>query len=465
MKNFFKNKKVLIMGLGLNNGGLGSAKFFAEQGANVLVTDLKREEELEKSLKPLRKFKIRYSLAGHKEEDFKWPDFIIKNPAVPSTSKFLNVAREHNIPIKTDLEIFLDLCGCKTIGITGTKGKSTTATLCYLFLKSKFKDTILAGNIGISPLEMLPKIKKRSIVVLELSSFELEDLKKSPEVSLITNIFPDHLNRYDSFEEYVSSKKRIFQNQKKGDILILNLEDLELRKFLPASSRVYFFSAKSSPEKDKNASFACFLRGGDVFFSKEKKSIFSLNKLKICGEHNIYNILAAASIAKLMKVPSESIKKIAVSFEGVKNRQEFVAEKSGIKFFNDTTATNPGSAAIAIKTFAERFPLSNLILIAGGEDKNLNFKDFAVELEKHVNFLVLLPGSASEKIKNELNSLGKVELSVIPVASIEEAVEKAAAIAKKNDIILLSPAAASFNLFKNEFDRGERFVRAVKKLK
>lgn len=165
-----------------------------------------------------------------------------------------------------------------------------------------------------------------------------------------------------------------------------------------------------------------------------------------------------------MGVSSASIKKEALSFKGVKNRQEFIAEKSGVKFFNDTTATNPGSAISAIKTFSKRFPSSNLILISGGEDKNLDFKDFAVELEKNVNFFVLLPGSASEKIKRELNSLSNGKLPVILTFSMEEAVEKAATIAKNGDIVLLSPAAASFNLFKNEFDRGERFVKAVKKL-
>lgn len=275
MPGLFKNKKVLIMGLGLNNGGLGSAKFFAEQGADVLVTDLKTEKELETSLKSLKKFKIRYSLGGHREEDFKWPDFIIKNPAVPSKSKFLDIARKNRIPIKTDVDIFFDLCKCPIIGITGTKGKSTTATLCYLFLKNKFKKAILAGNIGVSPLEVLSKIKKGSIVVLELSSFELEDLKKSPKAALITNIFPDHLNRYDSFEEYALSKKKIFENQKRGDILVLNLDDVESQRFsAEIKSRAYFFSAKSSPNKDKDIKFVCFLKGRRYLFWRRKETNF-----------------------------------------------------------------------------------------------------------------------------------------------------------------------------------------------
>jgi len=219
MKKLFKNKKIVVMGLGLIGGGVGVAKFFARQGAKLLVTDLRTREELKPSLEKLKGLPIRFVLRKHRKEDFIKADLIIKNPAVRSDSSYLKIAKSHKIPVKTDIEIFFDLCKGTIIGVTGTKGKSTTATLIYLFLKSKYPNTILAGNIGVSPLGILSKIKKEAKVVLELSSFELEDLKKSPHIAVITTLFPDHLNRYKNFKEYIKAKKPIFKYQKQNDIL------------------------------------------------------------------------------------------------------------------------------------------------------------------------------------------------------------------------------------------------------
>jgi len=213
--NLFKNKKVVIMGLGLHGGGVGVAKFFCKQGADVLVTDLKTRKQLKESVDKLKGLSIEFVLGKHRQEDFINTDLVIKNPGVPRDSFYLKIARKHKIPIKTDIGIFFDLCKVPIIGITGTKGKSTVATLVYLFLKTKYPNVILAGNIGISPLEIFSKINKKSKVVLELSSFELEDLKKSPQVAVITNLFPDHLNRYKNFKSYIKAKESIFKYQKK----------------------------------------------------------------------------------------------------------------------------------------------------------------------------------------------------------------------------------------------------------
>jgi len=413
----FKNKKVVVMGLGLLGGGIGVAKFFCKQGAKVLVTDLKTKRQLKESVGNLKGLSIEFVLGKHRKDDFINTDLVIKNPGVPRDSFYLKIAKKHKIPIKNDISIFFDLCPASIIGITGTKGKSTVATLVYLLLKKKYPNTILAGNIGVSPLEILSKITRKSKVVLELSSFELEDLKKSPHVAVITTLFPDHLNRYKNFREYVAAKKSIFKYQKKNDILLLNYNNLEVRKLASeALSKVLFF---------RNS-----------------------------------NVSAALAVAKIFKISKKDIKKVLSSFKGVPNRQELIATKKGVKYINDTTATTPQSVILAINTFKKRFPNSGIILIAGGLDKNLNYKNLAEEIKRNVSSLVLLPGTASNKLKRELK-----KFTIYPVKSMRGAVKKAANIAKKGDIILFSPGAASFNLFKNEFDRGEQFVKCVKRLR
>lgn len=460
----FKNKKVTIMGLGLHGGGVGVAKFFCRQGAKVLVTDLKIKEQLKESISKLRGFKVNYVLGNHRQEDFIKTNLVIRNPGVPKESYFLKIAKEHNVPIETDITIFFKLCKAPIIGITGTKGKSTVATLIYELIKTKYKNAVLAGNIGISPLEFLRKIKKGPKgypwVVLELSSFELENLKKSPEIAVITSIYPDHLDRYKNLEEYLEAKKIIFKYQKKKNILILNYDNETTRKFSSeAPSQVYFYSRE---KKLKNS--ICFIEKENIFFDKEKEPVANLNNVKLQGWHNILNVLAAISIAKVLKVDSKKIRRVLFNFKGVANRQDFVREVNGVKYFNDTTATMPEAVIAAIDFFSGKFPESRLILIAGGQNKNLEYKDLAKKILKKIDFLLLLPGTASEKIKELVGGNGK-KTRITPVASMEEAIKKSSEIAESGDIVLLSPGAASFNLFKNEFDRGDQFVKYVKELK
>lgn len=399
------------MGLGLLGGGVAAAKFFAKQGAKVLVTDLKTRKELKESVKKLNQ--VEFVLGKHRKEDFINADLIIRNPGVPRESRYLKIAKDNNIPVKTDIDIFFDLCPGTIIGITGTKGKSTVATLIYLFLKKKYPKIFLAGNIGVSPLEVLSKINKKSKVVLELSSFELENLKKSPNIAVITTLFPDHLDRYKNFKDYVNAKKSIFKYQNKNDILVLN-SDSETKKLCSeAKSKVYFFKGS--------------------------------------------NVAAAVLVAELFKISKKDIKKVLSNFKGVPHRQEFVIEKKGIKYFNDTTATNPRAVIFAIETFRKRFPKSKIILIAGGKDKKLIYRSLARNIKHNVDYVVLLPGTGSNKLKKDLSKF-------YPVKSMKQAVKKASYLAQKGDIVLLSPGAASFNLFENEFDRGNQFVKAVKKL-
>lgn len=446
------------MGLGLHGGGVGAAKFFVKQGAKVLVTDLKRKEQLKESIDKLKGLNIEYVLGRHRKEDFESADLIIKNPDVPNDSPYLKTARKNNIPIETDISLFFKFSQAFIIGITGTKGKSTVATLVYHFLKTKYPKTYLAGNIGVSVLEILSKAKKGNKIVLELSSFELENLKKSPCLALITNIFPDHLNRYKNMVDYIKAKKIIFKYQKKNDILILNYDNSIVRKFKNlAKSKIYYFSAKIKPNNP-----AAFLKKKKIFFSNQKKPIIGLKDFHIYGNHNVSNILAAVSVAKLLKISSKNIKFVLKSFKGVANRQEFVREVKGVRYFNDTTATIPQSSIEAIKTMKQRFPDSRLILIAGGQDKNLDYKELIQEINRKVDILILLPGTASEKIKRDLDKKNK---KIFFADSMKSAVKKTKNLTKKGDIVLFSPAAASFNLFKNEFDRGNHFIKEIMLLK
>ncbi|MDD2731775.1 MAG: UDP-N-acetylmuramoyl-L-alanine--D-glutamate ligase [Candidatus Pacebacteria bacterium] len=458
MKKLFKDKKVLIMGLGLHGGGAGAARFFYNQGAEVLVTDLKTKKKLKDSLLKLKGLKIEYVLGRHRVDDFKNADLIIKNPDVSNNSPYLKIAKDYNIPIKTDIGVFFDLAKADIIGVTGSKGKSTAATLIYKLVKKKYPNTYLGGNIGVSVLELLSKIDRRSRVVLELSSFELEDLKQSPYIAVITNVFREHLNRYKSFKDYISAKKNIFNNQKRNDILVLNYDNKITKGFFDStSSKSYFYSLY--PPKNLNK-FACYLKDEKIFFSIKKQPVLSLRDIKVYGEHNLSNILASVSVAKIMGVSCKDIRSVIRSFKGIKSRQEFIIQIKGVRYFNDTTATMPQAAVEAIKTTADRFPDSKIILIAGGQDKNLRYNDLAKEIIKRVDFLIMLPGTASDKLKKEL----KNRIRIFKADSMEKAVNKASKTAEKGDIVLLSPAAASFNLFNNEFDRGEQFNKFVKRL-
>ncbi len=464
--NKFKNKKIIIMGLGSyeNGSGISAAIFFAKSGAKILITDFRKKEELKEQLKKLKKFKnITYVLGGHREKDFKGVDFILKNPAVPKNSKFLKLAKKNKIPIHNDWSIFLENYKNLVVGVTGTRGKSTTTTLINEILKTKYK-TRLCGNIGVSPLAIFSKIKKDDIIVAELSSWLLHNLKtvkKSPSVAVITNLMPDHLDKYKNLKDYYEDKKNIFRYQTKDDILILNKDNKDVVKFSKyAQSRIFWFSKKSLNKKEDGV----FLEGDDIFLKLDEdiKKILNIKKVKLRGEHNKENILAAVLVSKLFKVRNSNTLKIIDSFSGISDRLEFIGSIRGVKFYNDTTATSPDATLVALKTLGSK--KRNIILLAGGSDKKLEYKKFAKELKRYVKGVVLFSGEATEKIKKELKKINYKDI-LAESSTMKDAVGFAKNNAKKGDIILLSPGAASFGIFKNEFDRGMQFSKFVNKLK
>jgi len=433
------------MGLGSykQGSGISAAKFFIEKGDSVLITDLKTREDLLPQIKELEKFcktkkksLPKFVLGEHRESDIVNADMLVRNPGVPKNSKFLSLARSRKIPIETDISIFFKNTEAETIGITGTRGKSTTTTLIYEILKTKYPQVWLGGNIKISPLSFIEKTKKGDLVVLELSSWLLEnfsDENLAPHIAVITNIYPDHLNSYDGMADYIAAKKNIFAKQSAGDFLVLNKENKETKK-MKGKSKIIYFSKKDL----------------DGFVSEKN--------IKLKGNHNLENVAAAVAVAKIMAVPARNIKQVLKEFGGLSDRQEQIAEILGVKYINDTTATTPDGAIAALRAFGNKN--KNIVLIAGGKDKNLEYKELAKEIKKYCKTVILFPGSATEKITNELR-IKNYELRI--VKNMQQAVQAAKQQAIKGDIVLLSPAAASFGLFKNEFDRGEQFKKAVKR--
>ncbi len=472
----FKNKKITVMGIGLHGGGIGVIKFLVTQGAKVLATDLRHKEELKESLEKLQGLPVEYALGKHRIQDFTQTDMVIKNPGVPADSKFLAAARAKNIPVESDIGIFLELCPSLIIGVTGTKGKSTTAALLAHILRSHFPQVILAGNVRQSVLEKLPEITKDTIVILELSSWQLADAKahkKSPYVAVITNILGDHLNRYANFQDYLEDKKLIFKFQRDKDYLFLNYSDPILKELVKeATSRIYFYSSNGEallkddlPKLNQKARLGAYAKGKKIYYGAAKEEICALRDIKLIGEHNLSNVLAAISVADLYNVPREKMKIALRQFRGLEGRLQLVKQSGGIKYINDTTATAPDAAIAAINAIWEQLNLEDksgkIILIAGGADKNLNFGNLGKIISEKCRAVVLLEGTATDKLQKAISG----ELPIKKTNGMAKAVALASRAAKAGDVVLLSPGCASFGLFRHEFERGEAFNEAVASLK
>ena len=442
------------MGLGLHGGGIESARFFAQRGAAVTVTDLRGEDVLRPAIDELRKLPIRYVLGKHEMADFANADIVVKNPAVPSDSPYLKAAPG----FETDISIFLSLNSAPVIAITGTKGKSTTASAIHHVLKRCYLETRIGGNITVSPLSFFrqPDMKQPSDpVVLELSSWQLADLsgKKllKPDVSLVTNILRDHLNRYSSMEDYIEDKKLILADQDLSCTAVLNLDDPIVRQFAENTrAHVMYFSSTKLPEHMEGG----WLQGNSGFVRIKQQSFSVLpEKLLVKGNHNRLNMLASAVSLVAYGVPEYDIVEGLRNFRGIEHRLEFVATKHGIDFYNDSAATIPEATVKAVQSFEK--PVR---LIAGGTDKELDFEIFR-NLGKHVKKIYLLEGSATDKMVPVLDEEGYNYSG--PFASLQAVVDRCIEESERRDIAVFSPGCASFGMFLNEFDRGKKFKDIV----
>lgn len=449
----YRGKKITVMGLGLNGGGLEAARFFASKGAEVTVTDLRSAEILRPSMEKLSEFDIRYVLGCHDYADFENADIVIKNPAVPLTSPYLAKAKR----IETDISVFLSEFHGDIIAVTGSKGKSTTVSAIYHACRKLKENTFLGGNITISPLSFLHELTGSSLVILELSSWQLADIMGRnllhPKVAVITNIMHEHQNRYSCMQEYADDKKVIYQSQSREQFTICSDGDSYGQQFFRETPGHPIWISDS----DKGLEEQIWLenRMGYIKINGKKEQILP-EKLLIPGEHNRKNLLTAAAAMYLYGFEGKDIMDALSDFRGIPHRLEFVRELEGRAFYNDTTATIPQASNAAVKSFDRP-----VILIAGGTDKNLIF-DMVPETARLVKKLVLLKGSGTDRMMEELDKAGCSYDG--PYGSLEKAVDEAYSASAEGDIILFSPGCTSFEMFKNEFDRGNSFINYVNRL-
>ena len=459
------------MGIGLHGGAVETIKWFLAQGAQVVATDLKKAQELGPSLEKLKGLKNLEIITGiHRTEDFVNVDLVVKNPAVRWDNQYVKLALDKKIPVEMDSSLFFRHCPSRNIiGVTGTKGKTTTALLIFEILKAAGKKAVLVGVGQESVMGKLKEIDEKTWVVFELSSWRLSALKRqkvSPSGAVMVNFFQDHLNYYQNMAEYAADKKALFEFQKKEDWLVVEEETLsELSSYSHSASavnhqsRVGYFS-----EKEKSEEREVFVRDGKIKFSWEGQigQLGSVDELKLRGRHNWKNVLAAAAAGLFLGIEPEKIWQAVSRFSGAPHRLELVKEIGGVAFYNDTTATTPESGRRGIQAFDQ--PLH---LIAGGSNKNLDLKIFADEIagNEKVKKVYLLDGAATEKLRGLIEKAGGQDKLAGIFDNLKAAVVEAATNAVSGETVLLSPGCASFGMFDNEFDRGGKFRQAVEGLR
>lgn len=456
-----KGKRVTVFGLGLNEGGVGTVEFLERSGVReIIVTDVKKRDDLLPSLAKLARYKnITYVLGQHRPEDFTHTDLVVKNPAIPWTNEYVRLAESKGVPVEMDSSLFFASCKNPIIGVTGTRGKTTTASMIAHILESAGRPVARVGISRMPVLGALEKVKPGEMVVFELSSWRLSALgraKRSPGIAVWTNLYPDHLNYYRTMAGYRKDKKYIYQFQRKAGILVANSSLDFIREEPPAGTTLFFSEAGAIPGD------GVFFRGDEAVIVRggAESVLFRTSDLMVPGDHNRANALAAAAVASVSGIPGASIAAALRSFRGVPHRLELLGEKRGVTYCNDTAATSPEGAIAALRSFGGK----PIILIAGGADKNLSFGGFAEEILARTKGVVFFKGTATEAILREIRTRLPAEDARRPfevVPGMDKAVEIASRAAEPGDIVLLSPGAASFGLFDNEFDRGERFRSAV----
>jgi UDP-N-acetylmuramoylalanine--D-glutamate ligase len=456
------NMRVLIMGLGVHGGGVGVARWLLRRGASVTITDLASADKLAASLDALAqterecKTAIRYVLGEHRQADFTSHDMLVVNPAVRPDSPWLLLARDAGVRIETEMTLFFRHCPGPILGITGTKGKTTTTLLAGAMLRHPYPDTVVAGNLRISALDALERVTPTTPVVLELSSFQLVALgeaRLSPAYACVTNLSPDHLNYHGTMADYAEAKQQIFLHQDERGVLVLNQELMqEWRAALAsAAGRHYSFSTASDSGAD------CSITAeGDIMFAGER--ILQRDDIQLPGPHNQANVLAAVALARSFGVSPAHICAAVQQFGGAEHRLELVRTLDGVRYVNDTTATNPAAAQAALASFE-----APIVLLAGGADKALPVEGFARDIAHKVKALVLLEGSATPRLYEAVQAANTAAAPITagPYANFGEAIRVARRLAAPGDVVLLSPGCASFGMFENEFHRGDEFRRIV----
>ncbi|MGM0396377.1 MAG: UDP-N-acetylmuramoyl-L-alanine--D-glutamate ligase [Bacillota bacterium] len=444
-----KAKKIMVMGIGIT--GISALKLLNKYDNELTVYDEKPEDQIIHILEENKLHDIKiinndmvYMIQGL--------DFIVKSPGIPPDNKVIMFAQEKEIPVISDIELAYNMGIQGTIiGITGTNGKTTSTVLTGEILRNQGSKTYVAGNVGIGIFQVLEDIQKDEYLVLELSSFQLEyTYLFRPRVSLILNITEDHLDWHGSFDSYMASKFKIFANQSGDDFLVLNWDDENLRKAKDRTraSIIWFSSKEKLPEGVyKEDGWIVYRIGGKV------EKVLPLEDILIPGDHNIENICGVIGIMKALHVHNDTIRKTVNAFRGVEHRIEFVAEINGVSYYNDSKGTNVESTVKAIDSFN-----NPITLIAGGYDKGADYGRLLKVFKKKARALILM-GSTAEAIKNAAEKIGMDNIKI--VENMEEAVQLAASFSNAGDIVLLSPACASWDMYKNYEERGDHFKRIV----
>ncbi len=425
------------MGLGLLGRGVGDSRFLAECGAKLIITDRKNSEELATSVRELEGFNnITFVLGEHRKEDFIDRDFILKAASVPLHSEFIATAEEHHVPVEMSASLVAKLSRATIVGVTGTRGKSTVTQLIYHVLQKQKRPVHLAGNVrGIATLPILKEVTEGDIVVMELDSWQLQGFgtsHQSPHISVFTAFFPDHLDYYKDMQTYFNDKANIFKYQKSTDILVMSPQ-----------ARIAIDTYYQGP------------------INSEKIVIdpLPIHNRQLSGVHNKYNAACAFEVAKQLGMEQKDILEAIDTFEGVEGRLQFVRNIKGVSIYNDNNATTPDATIAGLKALSRD---RSIVLIIGGSDKGLDMSELVSEIPKHCKGIVLFEGKGTERIRSQIHALDGVVVK--ESVDLEQTIQYALSMAQEGDVILYSPAFASFGAFKNEYDRNDQFLNIINTL-
>jgi UDP-N-acetylmuramoylalanine--D-glutamate ligase len=446
-----RGKRFTVLGAG--KSGLASVRLLLKHRGKVFVSDSQKESKATDAKKELDELEVSYEF-GKNSHSVLEADTIVLSPGVPVTIPILDLARSKNIPIIGEIELASQFAEAPIVAITGTNGKTTVTTLVGEIFKDAGWNSIVAGNIGTAFADVVENaVGEKAVNVLEVSSFQLDTIKDfRPKVSALLNITPDHLDRYKNYEAYIQSKFRIAENQKGHDIFIYNHDDEVVRSFAETVNvRSFGFSIKETLKQGAFLADDMMI----VRLPREREEVISREKIGIPGPHNLMNAMAAVLIARSMGIEYESIRKTLIRFKGVEHRIEFVRELGGIKYYNDSKATNVDSVKYALQSFKEP-----IILIAGGKDKGNDYGAIKDLVKEHVKAIVTI-GDGAKNIEKAFKGIAPLHPAEY---SMEKAVEIAKSLSQKGDVVLLSPACASFDMFDNYEHRGRVFKEIVNKL-
>lgn len=445
-KNNINGKKVMVIGIGISN--LPLIKYLVSLGAEVTACDKREKEDLGTNYTELEPLGVKFNLGENYLENIDG-EIIFKTPGMRYDVPALNAARERGAVVTSEMEAFFDVCPSHIIAITGSDGKTTTTTLVNKMMTKAGYKTWLGGNIGNPLLTETEQMKADDWVILELSSFQLHTMKKSPEIAVITNISPNHLDMHKDYQEYIDAKKNIMLYQNENNILVVNADnDVTSQIGKEAKGAVKCFS-----RTDKNADF--YLDNG--YICRRGERVLDINDITIPGMHNVENYMTAMAAVEGL-VDDESIRAVAKEFEGVAHRIEFIREINGARYYNSSIDSSPNRTINTLRVFEGK----NVILISGGKDKGIPYDEIGEPIANGVKTLILI-GATSGKIEEAVKATGK-SVEIIKKDTYEDVVKTAYEIAGEGDIVLLSPASTSFDMFRNFEERGNLFKELVKKL-